>query len=140
MADESKNLTVFGPQTEFVGTLTFTDNLVISGKFKGTIHATGTLEIDKNGVCSVDTMSASSVIVYGRVTGDIEGKELVELCKGSKVKGDITTSNLRIADNVEFEGSVSMVEAENDIDLFSLSSIEYKEALNYHHTSDSATD
>ena len=32
---QKKNLTVFGQETEFDGVLEFTDNLVITGKFKG---------------------------------------------------------------------------------------------------------
>ena len=129
MATESGNMTVFGQETEFIGELSFTDSLVITGKFKGTIRATGSLEIDKNGVCTVDSISAQSVVVYGRVTGDIEGTEMVELCKGCKVKGDVRTANIRIADNVEFEGQVSMMEELPDADLFSMTSAEYKEAL-----------
>ena len=39
------NLTVFGQETEFDGVLEFSDNLVITGKFHGTINASGDLEI-----------------------------------------------------------------------------------------------
>lgn len=129
MATEISNETVFGQETEFDGTLHFTDSLVITGTFNGTIDATGVLEIDKTAVCTVDKMSAKSIVVYGRVVGNIEGSEHVELCKGSRVKGDIRTASLRIADNVEFEGQVSMIENVPDISLFSLASKEYKEAL-----------
>lgn len=129
MANEVLNETVFGQGTEFEGVLSFTDNLVITGKFTGTIEATGTLEIDKTAVCNVDKMSAKTIIIYGRVNGNVEASNVVELCKGSKVKGDITTANLRIADNVEFEGQVSMLKEIPDIDLFAETSEEYKSAL-----------
>lgn len=129
MAIDLGNETIFGQETEFDGVLHFTDNLVITGHFTGTIEATGSLEIDKTAVCSVDHMAAKSIVVYGKVTGNLEAKERVELCKGSKVKGNIQTSRLRIADNVEFDGQVEMLDEIPDTDIFSMSSAEYKDAL-----------
>lgn len=129
MAKETGNLTVFGQETEFEGVLEFSDSLVITGKFEGTIKATGSLEIDKAAVCNVDKIKAESIVVSGQVNGNLEGKERVELCNGSKVKGDIRTARLRIGENVEFEGQVSMIENMPDIDLFSVASSEYKNAL-----------
>lgn len=130
MLKENGNITVFGEETDFEGELEFTDNLVITGKFTGTIKAGGALEIDKNAVCKVDKISCASVIVSGSVEGNIEGSESVELCSGSSVKGDITTSRIRIAENVEFEGQVSMLEkAPLNEDIFSLASDEYKNSL-----------
>ena len=62
---QKKNLTVFGQETEFDGVLEFTDNLVITGKFKGEIRATGDLEIEKGAVCDVEKMTASSIVIAG---------------------------------------------------------------------------
>ena len=129
MAKDVANVTVFGQETEFDGELEFTDNLIITGKFNGTIRATGSLEIEKSAVCSVDKMTASSVVVSGKITGDIEGTERVELCNGSRVKGNIRTARLRIADNVDFEGSVSMIDKVPEIDIFSVASQEFKKSL-----------
>ena len=122
MSKENGNLTVFGQETEFDGVLEFTDSLVITGKFHGTIKATGDLEIDRSAVCDVDVMNAESIVVSGKVTGRIEASERVELCSGSRVKGDIKTARIRISDNVEFEGQVSMLSEVPDIDIFSVAS------------------
>lgn len=129
MSKENGNLTVFGQETEFDGVLEFTDSLVITGKFHGTIKATGDLEIDRSAVCDVDVMNAESIVVSGKVTGRIEASVRVELCSGSRVKGDIKTARIRISDNVEFEGQVSMLSEVPDIDIFSVASAEYKDAL-----------
>ncbi|MFA6856885.1 MAG: polymer-forming cytoskeletal protein [Treponema sp.] len=126
------NVTVFGPETEFDGELEFTDKLIITGKFTGKIQATGDLEIAKNAVCKVDHISARSVVVSGSVEGDLEASERVEICNGSTVIGDITTARIRIANNVNFEGQVTMIDKEPDIDLFSVASSEYKKALTLH--------
>ncbi len=129
MAKDNGNLTVFGLETEFEGSLEFTDSLVITGSFTGTIRATGALEVEKTAVCKVDVMSAESIVVSGQVEGDIEAKERVELCNGSRVKGDIHTARLRIGDDVEFEGEVSMIEEVPSVDIFDVASEEYKKAL-----------
>lgn len=126
---QKKNLTVFGQETEFDGVLEFTDNLVITGKFKGEIRATGDLEIEKGAVCDVEKMTAASIVISGTVTGDIDASERVEMCSGSVVRGDVKTARIRIAENVEFEGQVSMLEAEPEVSLFSVASKEYKDAL-----------
>lgn len=129
MESGKRNFTVLGSETEFDGVLEFTDDLKITGKFNGSINAQGNLEIDKAAVCSVDKMSANSIIISGTVTGDIEASERVEMCAGSKVKGNVTTARLRIADNVDFEGQVTMLDKEPEVDLFSVASDEFKQSL-----------
>lgn len=129
MEKPSKNITILGSDTEFDGVLEFADNLKIGGKFKGTINSNGNLEIDKEALCAVDRISASSVVISGTVRGNVYAQERIEMCNGSKVTGDIETARLRIADNVEFDGHVSMLESEPEVDLFSVASAEYKQNL-----------
>ena len=123
------NLTVFGEETVFSGVLEYTDNLVITGKFEGTIKSTGNLEIAKTAVCNVDSMSANEVLVAGSVKGNIFADSKLEMSSGSKIEGDISTKKLRIADNVDFKGKVSMFDKLPDIDIFSVSAAEYKDAV-----------
>lgn len=129
MSKDAGNYTVFGQETEFDGLLEFTDSLVIAGKFNGTIKASGSLEIDKSAVCTVDKMTANSIVVSGTVTGNIEGMDRVELCNGSRVKGDIRSARLRIGEKVDFEGQVSMIDEEPETDIFAVASSEYRQAL-----------
>ena len=126
---QKKNLTVFGQETEFDGILEFTDNLVITGKFSGEIKATGDLEIEKGAVCDVKKMTANSIVISGTVTGDIDASERVEMCTGSVVRGDVKTARIRIAEDVEFEGQITMLEKEPESNLFEVASQEYKNAL-----------
>ena len=85
--DEKNTLTVFGPETEFDGVLEFSDDLVITGKFNGRIKATGNREIARDAICTVEKISAKSVVISGNVTGDIEASERVEICNGSGKRG-----------------------------------------------------
>ncbi|MBO5137446.1 MAG: polymer-forming cytoskeletal protein [Spirochaetaceae bacterium] len=122
------NVTVLGQETEFSGVLEFSDNLVITGKFEGSIKATGNLKVDKTGVCKVSKIWADSILIAGNVIGDIEASTKVEMCSGSKIVGDVITQRLRIDDNVDFHGQVSMLEVPSDVDLFSVTAEEYKKA------------
>lgn len=123
------NLTVFGEETSFSGVLEYTDNLVITGNFEGTIKSTGNLEIAKTAVCNVDSMSANEILIAGNVKGNIYADSKLEMSSGGKIEGDITTKKLKIADNVDFKGKVSMLDKPTNIDIFSVTAAEYKEAV-----------
>ena len=129
MENKSTNETYFGQETEFDGVLEFSDSLVIAGKFHGTIKNSGDLEIDKSGVCTVDDMTVKSLVVSGKVSGSMHVEKRTEFCSGSVVSGDLDTPALRIADDVEYEGQVTMLEKQPEKDLFSDSSAEFKNAL-----------
>ena len=122
------NVTVLGQKTEFIGELEFTDNLVITGKFDGKIESSGNLKIDKTAHCQVSKIVADSILVSGDVEGDLCATSKIEIASGSRVVGDISTLRLRIDDNVDFHGQVTMLEAAPDVDIFSLTAAEYKKA------------
>lgn len=128
-----RNITIFGEETEFDGVLEFSDRLVITGKFNGKIIApTGDLAIDKNAICKVDSIDANSIVISGNIKGNMNATERVEICSGSIVEGNITTARIRIANNVDFTGDVNMLEKEPEVDLFSVASDEYKQAMIIH--------
>ena len=128
-----RNITIFGEETEFDGVLEFKDRLMITGKFNGKIIApSGDLAIDKNAVCTVDSIDANSIVISGNIKGNINANERVEICSGSVVDGNITTARIRIANNVDFNGEVTMLENEPEVDLFSVASSEYKQAMIIH--------
>ncbi len=126
--DESRE-TVFGAGTSFEGHLRFRDPLRIQGRFSGTIEATGALTVDKGATVEVDRVAVSSVVVAGTLIGNIEAVDRVDMLTGAKVHGDVSTSRLRIADGVLFEGACEMINVDGDIDIFSGSVDELKTAL-----------
>ncbi len=122
------NVTVLGQRTEFIGDLKFRDNLVITGKFEGRIESSGNLKVDKTAHCQVTKIAADSIFVAGDVTGDLHAASKIEIASGSRVVGDVSTLRLRIDDNVDFHGQVTMLDAVPDVDIFSLTAAEYKKA------------
>ena len=130
---KKRNITIVGEETEFDGVLEFKDRLVITGKFKGKIIAPGgDLVVDKNAVCTVDTIDANSIVVSGKVQGNMNASDRIEICSGSSVDGNLTTARIRIANNVDFSGQISMLDKEPEVDLFSVASAEYKKAMLLH--------
>ena len=114
-----KDITVFGKKTRFNGVLSFSEELHIAGRFDGTIDAVGALVIKKNASCIADYIKAASIIVEGSVQGDLTAGDRIEMRTGSSVRGNLSTSRLRIADGVSFEGQVEMILTHTDHDLFS---------------------
>lgn len=134
MAEEKEklNITIFGSETELSGELSFTDKLIIAGKFVGSIKTTGDLEIAKDASCECEKITAHSIVISGKVRGALEADERIEICDGSSVNGDVKTAHLRVADNVDFEGTVTMLDGNEPLDIFSRSSAEFKKALALH--------
>lgn len=131
MAKQQNNgsITVLGEETCFEGYLEYTNSLVVTGRFEGTIKSEGKLEIAKTAECEVDEMSASSILIAGSVKGNINARDSLEIRSGSKIAGDIKTRKLRIADNVDYQGAVTMLEEPQELDVFSVSTSEFKEQL-----------
>ncbi|GMO43457.1 MAG: hypothetical protein Pg6C_05110 [Treponemataceae bacterium] len=130
MTSDGKHITRFGEETEFEGELKFTDNLIITGKFSGTIDASGNLVIDEKSACKVDSIAADTVVIAGMVTGDITAPSSIEMKNGSKITGNIVTKRLRIEDGVDFSGEVTMLEVEEKTpDIFSITAEEYKQMI-----------
>ncbi|MCM1320598.1 MAG: polymer-forming cytoskeletal protein [Bacteroides sp.] len=134
-----KNKTTLGAETQFSGVLSFTDNLVITGKFDGTIRATGSLYVAKDAVCNVDTLSVESAVICGQVTGNMTAVDFIEMKSGSRIIGDVTSSRLRIEQDVDFQGQVAMINDAEKIDLFEKSAADFKQTLldSRRHVSDS---
>ena len=124
-----KNVTVLGAETEFTGVLSFKDNLIVMGSFNGTISAFGNIEISKEAMCVVNSISANSIVVSGKVRGNINANEFVEMKSGSEIQGNIRTSKIRIEDDVDFQGKIAMIDHAENSDLFEMSSNEYRDSL-----------
>ncbi len=107
--EEEKNInTVLSDDIEFSGTLKFKTSLKIKGKFEGKIDATGHLFIGKKAVVKAD-VKARKVSIYGKITGNIETTESIELFSGAELTGDIKTPDLIIESGSYFNGNCTMV-------------------------------
>lgn len=92
-----------------VGTLRFTDDLLVDGSVEGEITSDGVLTVganasiqagDKNKV-AVRTQSA---IIHGKVVGDIVVSDRVELASTAELVGDVTAARISIQEGAVFVG------------------------------------
>ena len=92
------------------GSLSFKDpvNLRINGRFEGLLNTKGNLMIGEHAVVNAD-ITGESVIVAGKVNGNIKALKELKLIAPACVVGDISTPLLSIAEGAIFDGSCRML-------------------------------
>ena len=126
---KDSSIVTLGKKTSFEGVIKFNETLRVQGKFQGTIDASGSLIVDKEAEVRADLIKVNSIIVYGTVIGNINALDKIDMKSGAKVHGDLSSSRLRIADGVLFEGKCNMTGTDEEIDIFSRPTEEIKEEL-----------
>ena len=99
--------------SEVVGTCNFNGSVVVSGRVKGEINATGTLTVGRPGHVEA-RLHAPVVIVEGEVVGSIVATERIELREQARVTGDLETPALIIEESAVFEGQTKRVRGGRD--------------------------
>ena len=99
--------TVIGSSIVIDGEISGDEDLVIQGTVKGKISLRESLFVEGSGVVEAD-IETQNVEIAGRVTGNIQASDKVELKADCKVVGDIRSPRILIADGAAFKGSVDM--------------------------------
>ena len=100
--------TVLGTGTLFEGTLEFRKPLQINGAFVGEIISDGVLLISETADVRAN-ITAKSVVIGGKVTGNVEATSKLSILTTGKLNGNIRTAKLQIADGVVFDGNCEMI-------------------------------
>lgn len=85
------------------GSLKFKQSLEFDGKFEGDITSEGRFIVGRRADVQAE-INASSVIIYGKVTGNITALERCELKANSHLFGDLQTARLIIEEGATFVG------------------------------------
>lgn len=110
--EEEKNIkTVLAEDIAFTGHLKFTTSLKIKGNFEGEIEATGHLFVGHEAVLKAN-IKAKEITVYGKIKGNVEATECLELFSGAELIGDIKTPDFIIQSGCVFNGNCIMVSKE----------------------------
>ncbi len=106
------NVANIGKSISIKGDLTGNEDMVIEGNVEGKVDLpTAELTIGQNGKVRA-TLNAKSVIVVGRVEGDVIGAERVEIQGTGVVDGDVTAPKLIVAEGAVLNGAINMVKKE----------------------------
>jgi cytoskeletal protein CcmA (bactofilin family) len=100
--------------TEFSGELRFRDVLRVDGRAKGRIVSDNTLIIGETGQVDAE-IDCGVVSIRGRVSGQVRGRQRIELLAGCRVQARLVAPKLLIEDGAFFEGDCQMGEPPEDV-------------------------
>jgi len=89
--------------TVIKGSLQFGGEMLFDGKIEGEINSDGSLTIGESAVVN-GNISVNSVVVRGKVNGNITAKDKIEIKSKAELFGDLRSSKLAIEDGVTFVG------------------------------------
>ena len=97
------NKNVLNSDVEIKGNLKFTGELLFEGKLEGEVNADGVLQLGEGGVIN-GNVTANTVVVRGKLTGNVVAKEKIEIKSKAELFGDIKAAKLAIEEGVTFVG------------------------------------
>jgi cytoskeletal protein CcmA (bactofilin family) len=103
----SNERTILGPTLEIDGEIEGSEDLVIQGRVSGKIVSKKSLTVDSTGDVKA-TVATESLAVSGRLDGNVEATDRVEIKKEGTMLGDIKAPRVVIADGAKFKGRVEM--------------------------------
>ncbi|MCG8525456.1 MAG: polymer-forming cytoskeletal protein [Opitutales bacterium] len=103
--DSYKN--ILSSDVSIVGSLTFSNDLVIDGKIEGEVNSTGNLTVGDNASIKGE-IHTKSVTVYGNIEGNVSVEERCVLKATSNIQGDITAATISIEEGSCFSGRSSV--------------------------------
>ena len=88
------------------------EDLYIDGEVQGTIQlSNGRVTVGPHGKISAD-VDAREIIVRGKVTGAVRGRERVEIGSTGEVRGDIATLRIAIGEGAQIHSKVEIARAD----------------------------
>lgn len=99
--------TMLGPDSVYTGVFQGKDNHIIYGEVQGECDIEGILVLGE-GSRWKGNIRAASVVIAGRVEGDIEATQKLELARTGYVYGKMTSPVVAIARGAVHEGSIRM--------------------------------
>lgn len=98
---------VLSSDVEIKGNLKFAGELTFEGKIDGEIQTDGTLNLGDSATVN-GNINAQTVVVRGKVNGNIVAKEKIEIKTKAELFGDIRASKLSVEEGVTFVGKAEV--------------------------------
>jgi len=99
--------TIIGKGSRIKGTLHVEGGVRIDGKIEGNIESNGFVTIGLSGEAKAD-IKAKECLISGKVTGNVNVAEGLELDRTANLTGDIVAKILRVHTGAIFNGSSKM--------------------------------
>lgn len=104
---DSQPTTTVGPTLRVKGEFTGDEDVSVEGRVEGLISLTRHLVVGKTGVVEAD-VRALSVVVHGRVHGNVIAEQMVEIQPSGRLEGNIKCPKISIREGAHFKGNVDM--------------------------------
>jgi cytoskeletal protein CcmA (bactofilin family) len=98
---------ILNSDVEITGTLKFNGELTFDGKLDGDIVTEGILNLGDNAVVK-GNLNVNSVVLRGKINGNVTAKERIEIKAGTELFGDIRSAKLAIEEGVTFVGKTEV--------------------------------
>jgi len=95
---------ILSSDVQIRGKLRFADELVIDGRIEGEVNSEGDLTVGENAHI-VGNINTRSVVVYGKVHGNITVEDRCELKRNAELHGDVAAGRLAVEEGASFLGS-----------------------------------
>jgi cytoskeletal protein CcmA (bactofilin family) len=106
-----------GKQVSVKGELSGREDLFVDGEVEGSVELSGHgLTVGPNGRIRAN-VQAQTVVIFGRVEGNVKGSERVELRKSAVVTGDILTQRIVIEDGAFLKGGIDIQKPESKAEI-----------------------
>jgi cytoskeletal protein CcmA (bactofilin family) len=89
------------------GKLNFEESAQIDGQVDGEINAKGSLTIGESATVTAQ-IKAASIIVAGKVKGEMIASQRIEICPSAKVSGNLTAPKLAVHEGAILDGHCVM--------------------------------
>ncbi len=103
---------MLGIDTTFKGDIRFKGTLRIDGSVQGTIisdEGSGSVLVINQQAFVEGNIISDTVLISGKVSGNIKAVERVEIFRSGSLKGDIYTNDVMIEGGADFEGHCRML-------------------------------
>ncbi len=109
----NKMATVIGHGTYINGTISVEGTLRVDGQIEGELRSTGDVIVGETGHV-IANIAAKNVTVAGKVQGNIDASEQLDILSGGKVFGDISVANLIVGQGGILQGKCEMKDSAID--------------------------
>jgi cytoskeletal protein CcmA (bactofilin family) len=99
--------TTFGPTLKVKGEVSGDEDVTIEGRLEGLLNLSRSLTVGKTGVVEAD-VRAQTVVIHGRVTGNVIAEHKVEIYPSGRLEGNIKSPKISIHEGAHFKGNVDM--------------------------------
>ncbi len=104
-AANSKN--ILNLDVEIKGNIKFSGELTFDGRLEGDVQTDGVLNLGENAHVT-GNINAQSILARGKINGNVNAKDRIELKARSELFGDIRAAKLVMEEGVTFVGKIEV--------------------------------